>query len=33
MQEFDLYFDEIIDTKYDRQANSWLRTCFPNVAV
>ena len=33
MQEFDLYFDEIINTSYDRQTNSWLRTCFPNVAI
>ena len=32
-QEFDLFFDEIIESKYDRKANSWLRTCYPSVAI
>ena len=33
MQELELNFPEIIDSKYDRDANSWFRTCFPNVVL
>jgi len=32
-QEFELQFPEIIDSEYDRSANSWFRTCYPNVSL